>query len=636
MARAPSPSRDLSAGVEHHKAGRLDRAEALYRKVLAKSPADPDAHNLLGLIALSRGRPARAIQLIERAIALAPNSAPALSNLGNAYRVAGRLSDAADRYRRAIRLDPNFAEAHSNLAQAMNDLGEPEQALASSQLAIALAPALPEPHSIMAAALGRLGRVPQARQAYQRALELRPDDIGTLTEFGNFLAENQWFDEAIACHRRALALRPNDLALLYALAGTLRRAGDIEGAVGAYRRIVDRDGGQAPAWNGLGGGLRALGRFEEARQCFQRAIAIDPGLADAYRGLSLIRRQEADPGEIERLATILGNPDAAPLDRVAAGFALGKSLDDADRYDEAFARYSEANALYRQQLTATGRAFDPDAFAAQVDRLIARFDAGYFAAHSGWGDPSELPVFVLGMPRSGTSLVEQIAASHPLVHGAGERTDIGRIEAELDASGWNRTEVARLAAAHCARLADLAADTPASGRPSGEPGRKVARVIDKMPDNILKLGVIGTLFPGARVIFCTRDPRDTCLSCFFQFFPTGNPYSYDLVQTGLRHVQIDRLAAHWRAVLPLRMMDANYEALVHDLEGESRRIVDFLGLPWDPACLDFHRTERTVLTASSWQVRQPLYAQAAGRWRNYRAHLGPLAAALALPPAARA
>lgn len=630
MARAPSQSRDLSAGVEHHKAGRLDRAEALYRKVLAKSPDDPDAHNLLGLIALSRGRPARAIQLIERAIALAPNSAPALSNLGNAYRAAGRLTDAADRYRRAIRLDPNFAEAHSNLAQAMNDLGEPEQALASSQLAIALAPALPEPHSIMAAALGRLGRTQEARQAYQQALRRRPDDIGTLTEFGNFLADNQLFDEAIACHRRALALRPNDLASQYALAGTLRRAGDIEGAVALYRRIVERDGGHAQAWNSLGGGLRALGRFEEARQCFQRAIAIDPGLADAYRGLSLTRRQEADPGEIERLATILDSPDAAPLNRVAAGFALGKSLDDADRYDDAFARYSEANALYRQHLAATGRAFDPDAFATLVDRLIARFDAGFFAEHTGWGDPSELPVFVLGMPRSGTSLVEQIAASHPLVHGAGERTDIGRIEAELDASGWNRTEAARLAAAHCARLADLAADTPASGKSAP----KVARVIDKMPDNLLKLGVIGVLFPGARVIFCTRDPRDTCLSCFFQFFPTGNPYSYDLVQTGLRHVQIDRLAAHWRAVLPLRTMDANYEALVHNLEGESRRIVDFLGLPWDPACLDFHRTERTVLTASSWQVRQPLYAQAAGRWRNYRAHLGLLTAALGLPPAA--
>jgi len=151
-----------------------------------------------------------------------------------------------------------------------------------------------------------------------------------------------------------------------------------------------------------------------------------------------------------------------------------------------------------------------------------------------------------------------------------------------------------------------------------------------MPDNVLKLGLIGTLFPNARVIFCTRDPRDTCLSCFFQFFPHGNPYSYDLEQIGQRHVQIQRLMAHWHAVLPLRMLEANYEALVQDQERQTRRLIDFLGLPWDPACLAFHRTERAVLTASAWQVRQPLYDRAIGRWKHYRGHLGRLNAALGI------
>jgi tetratricopeptide (TPR) repeat protein len=616
MARLPARSNELLAGVEHHKAGRLDRAEALYQKVLAKSPTDPDAHNLLGTIALSRGRSARAIQLIERAIASAPNFADAHSNLGNAYRAAGRPADAADSYRRAITLRPAFPEAHSNLAQVLNDLGEHAQALASSQRAIALAPALPEPHRTMASALRRLGREPEAKQAYRQALTLRPNDPDTLNEYGHFLAENRIFDEAIACHQRALALRPDEIASLLALAGTLRRASDIPGSVAAYRRATEIDPNHTEAWTSLGHGLRAQGRFEEAHQCFDRAIAIDPDMADAYRGRSLIRKRDADPAEIQRLGAILHDPAITPVTRVTAGFALGKSLDDADRYDEAFARYSEANALYRETLAAAGQAFDPAAFTATVDRLIARFDTGFFAAHAGCGDPSELPVFVLGMPRSGTSLIEQIAASHPLVHGAGERSDIGRIESGLDQADWDRTTAARLASAHCDRLREL--------------GGKAVRVIDKMPDNILKLGVIGTLFPNARVIFCTRDARDTCLSCFFQFFPHGNGYSYDLAQTGQRHVQIERLAAHWREVLPLRMMEANYEALVHDLEGQSRAIVNFLGLPWDPACLDFHLTDRVVQTASAWQVRQPLYDRAAGRWRRYRDHLGPLNAALGI------
>jgi tetratricopeptide (TPR) repeat protein len=610
MARPASRSSELLAGVEHHKAERLDRAEALYNKVLAKSPGDPDALNLLGTIALARGRTARAIQLIEKSVGSNPSFAAAHSNLGNAYRAAGRMTDAADSYRKAIALNPGFADAHSNLAQVMADLGNPELALASSQKAVALAPTLPQPHRIMANAFRLLGRETEAIHAYRQALLLRPDDPAILDEFGECLAESRHFDEAVACHQRALALNPDRVISLLAFGGTLRRAGDIPGSVALYRRALAIDPKHAEAWASLGHGLRAFGQFEEAVESFNRAIAIDPGMADAYRGLSLIRQQDVDPNEIQRLETIRLDPAIATVDRVAAGFALGKSLDDSDRCDEAFARYSEANALYRQTLASTGKSFNTGAFITLVDQLISRFDADFFAAHAGWGDSSEVPVFVLGMPRSGTSLIEQIAASHPLVHGAGELSDIGQIEAQLGHHGWDRSDAARLASAHRPRLKKL--------------GGTAIRVIDKMPDNILKLGVIGTLFPNARVIFCTRDPRDTCLSCFFQFFPHGNPYSYDLEQTGQRHVQIDRLAAHWRATLPLRMMEANYESLVHDPEGQSRAIIDFLGLPWDPACLSFHLTDRVVQTAGAWQVRQPMYDRAVGRWRRYRQHLGPL------------
>ena len=619
MARPISRPNDLLAGIEHHKAGRLDRAEVLYNKVLARFPTHADANNLLGAIALSRGRANHAIQLIEKAIAVAPGFAAAHSNLGNAYRAAGRPADAIKSYQRAIALDPDLAEAHNNLAQIMSDLGQHAQALVSGQQAVALAPALPEAHRIIASASRQLGDIEGAAQAYRRALLLRPGDLGTLNEFGDFLAENRLFDEAISCHRRALALHPDDIASLLALGGTQRRAGDIPGSVASFRHVVEIDPTHAEAWNGLGNGLRAMGQFEEARNCFNRAVVIDPTLADAYRGLSLIRRQNADPVEIEHLNAILADPATTAIDRVAAGFALGKSFDDAGRCDDAFAAYSAANALYRQMLDADGRAFNVAAFTTIIDRVIARFDARFFEDHAGWGDPSDLPVFVIGMPRSGTSLIEQIAASHPSVHGAGERSDVGRIESTLDRSGnanWDRAEADALAGAHVARLRGI--------------GGQAVRVIDKMPDNILKLGLIGTLFPGARVIVCTRDPRDTCLSCFFQFFPNGNAFSYDLAQTGQRHVQIDRLMAHWRKVLPLRMIEANYEATVHDLEGQSRTIIDFLGLPWDPACLDFHRTDRVVQTASAWQVRQPLYDRAVGRWRLYQAHLAPLDAALGI------
>ena len=215
-----------------------------------------------------------------------------------------------------------------------------------------------------------LRRPSDAVQAYRRALLLRPGDLGTLNEFGDFLAENRLFDEAISCHRRALALHPDDIASLLALGGTQRRAGDIPGSVASFRRVVEIDPTHAEAWNGLGNGLRATGQFDEARNCFNRAVAIDPTLADAYRGLSLIRRQNADPVEIEHLNAILADPATTAIDRVAAGFALGKSFDDAGRCDDAFAAYSAANALYRQMLDADGRAFNVAAFTTIIDRKI--------------------------------------------------------------------------------------------------------------------------------------------------------------------------------------------------------------------------------------------------------------------------
>lgn len=242
------------------------------------------------------------------------------------------------------------------------------------------------------------------------------------------------------------------------------------------------------------------------------------------------------------------------------------------------------------------------------------FTPSLFAQSRDWGDPSELPVFIVGMPRSGTSLVEQIAASHPDVFGAGELRDVGNIATSLSFSQIQPGPINDAARKQRNHLQVL--------------GGSALRVIDKMPANVDYLGLIAMLFPSARVIFCRRDPRDTCLSCFFQNFQAGNLYSFDLANCGRHHVQTDRFIAHWLSVLPLRMLKVQYEDLVADLEGQSRRIISFLDLPWNPACLDFHRTERTVQTASDWQVRQPIYTRSVGRWRNYERHLGPLLKAL--------
>jgi tetratricopeptide (TPR) repeat protein len=458
-------------------------------------------------------------------------------------------------------------------------------------------------------------------------LHLEPESAVRHANLGNILADLKRHDEAEACYRRAIELDPNFGLAHYALATRLRLAGHMEAAVESYRKAVSLTPTQPLMWNDLGRTLRALGRFEEATAAFREALAADPDFSDAYRNLATCQQLVADERTIARLAALAARHDLSIDERVAAGFALGKVLDDAGRFDEAFTAYERTNRLYGSSRSAVGECFDASRLHSEVDEAIDRFTPAFFASVADWGSPSELPVFILGMPRSGTSLVEQIAASHSQVFGGGELRDVGDLAATLEpvfdriwigrnaqprsCTGEARHAVRRLAYKHIERLRGLS--------------RHALRVIDKMPDNVFKLHAIATLFPGARVIFCRRDPRDVCLSCYFQKFAAGQlVFSYDLVDCATRYLETHRLAEHWRQVMPLRMLDVQYETLVADLENESRRIVAFLGLEWEPACLDFHRTNRTVATASAWQVRQPLFGRAVGRWRNYEHHLAPL------------
>jgi tetratricopeptide (TPR) repeat protein len=608
---------ELAAAFEHHRAGRVERAAAVYRKILNKMPDNPDALHLLGVIALGEGRPERAVQLIGKAVAAVPDFAEAHSNLGNAQRAAGRLGEACVSYRRAIALQPDFALAHNNLGRILCEQGDFAAALASCERAVALGPHLAETHNNLGNALRALGRLDAAEAAFRRALQLEPDSAGRLTNLANVLADLDRRDEALTCYRRAIVLDPGYVLAHYGLATRLRLSGDMEEALESYREVLQLSPGQAVAWNDLGRALRALGRLDEAVDAFRRALAIDPDFADAYRNLAAFGQLTPGDQEIARLAGLAAKPGLPIEERAAAGFALAKALDDADRFDEAFAAYDCANRIYRDFCTASGQHFDAEALRRRVDQAIDGFTPGFFGSVVDWGNRSELPVFVLGMPRSGTSLVEQIAASHSHVFGAGELRDIGHMVDELGpiVGEQDRAAIRGFADAHLERLRAL--------------GRGAERVLDKLPDNVFALGVIATLFPGARVVFCRRDPRDICLSCYFQKFSARQlVFSYDLADCAKRYLETERLTRHWHRVLPLRMLDVQYEALVDDLEGESRRLISFLGLDWEPACLDFHRTQRTVTTASGWQVRQPLYDRSVGRWRNYARHLAPLLDAL--------
>jgi tetratricopeptide (TPR) repeat protein len=617
----------LAAAVAHYQAGRFDRASALCRKTLGREPGNVDALHLLGVIALGEGRPDRAIQLIGKVVAVSPHSAEAHSNLGNAQHAGARPAEACASYRRAIDLNPDFAVAHNNIGRVLCEEGDFPAALASCERAVAIAPDLAEAHNNLGNALRGLGRLEAAEAAFRRALRLQPSNAMLHTNLGNLLGDLKKFEEAQACYRRAIEIDADLAAAHYGLAACLRSLGDLVAAAERFQKVVSLTPAQAFVWNDLGRTLRSLGRFEEAVTAFHQSLAVNPKFGEAYRNLASCQQLTADEQNLARLSALMEQPDLPIEERAAAGFAMGKVLDDADRFEEAFLAYEGANRMYRDSRAAAGERFDAAELHREIDKVIATFDSPYFASVLDWGSRSELPVFILGMPRSGTSLVEQIAASHSRVFGAGELREIGNLAQQLDPiiaairsgsdedgaepGAEHRIIVRRLAATHLEDLKAL--------------GGCAERVINKMPDNVFKLGAIATLYPGARVIFCRRDPLDTCLSCYFQKFTADQlVFSYDLTDCATRYLETERLMAHWRKVLPLKWLDVEYEALVSDLEGQSRRLIAFLGFDWEPACLDFHRTARTVTTASAWQVRQPLYSRAVGRWRKYQDQLAPL------------
>jgi tetratricopeptide (TPR) repeat protein len=607
--------------------GKRQEALSAYLRLVRLAPRDGLAYHALGLILRDLGRVDDAITAFSTAVRLTPDFPDAHLKLGMILRRAGRLEEAIGAYRHVITLCPDLAEAHNNLANVLRDLHRPDEAIEAYQQAIQLKPDDALAYMNLGGALAQAERFADAARAYESALRWQPDCAEAMSQRGVMLAHLACFDEAMQSHQRALAHAPHDPAAHEAMGATLLLRKDITSAVECFRRALALEPNRGASWNGLGLALRSLGTLHKAAECFARAVEEEPENASFHRNhVSVLHGSTLAGDKAGRLIALMHDPRRPLRQRVDAGFALGDMLDNAGRFDEAFQAYARANALFRDDCAGRGLSFDVLRLRGVVDQLVAHFTADFFAHRRSWGEHTETPVFVVGMPRTGTSLVEQIAASHPAVFGAGELPHIGGLARSLAGEGgqftgehWSARAVRDAARSYLEQLRSSAGGAH--------------RIVDKMPGNVFLLGLIAVCFPAARVIFCRRDARDTCLSCYFQHFalPERHLYTYDLADCAAQLLEMERLMAHWRHALPLRMLEINYESLINRQEEQTRSLVDFLGLPWDGRCLDFHRTERPVHTASVWQVRQPLYSRSVGRWRRYASHLRPLLAALGDP-----
>jgi tetratricopeptide (TPR) repeat protein len=639
----------------HRASGQPARAVSCCRTALALEPGSPGAANNLGLALLALGDAAAAVPQFQAALQSRPGDAMIHKNLGNALRLRGDTAAALASFREALRLDPNLAEAHSNLGQMLLERHRPEEALPHCREAVQLRPDLPEAHNNLGNVLRELGQLGEARACYGEALRLNPDLALTYNNVGQALQEEGSLREAIAWYQQALQRDPGSPRVVCNLASALEEQGDFPAAVARYRLALQLDPQFAEAHNGLGfvlheqgkfaeavaehrevlrlrpdfatghcnlgSILEELGSFDEALAAFREALRIDPNHAGAYALMATMLRGRLPEEDLRAMRHLLARPHLAPAKRLALHFGLAHVLDATGAHAEAAEHLREGNGLCRALWEKQGKSYDPQAHSQLVSDLIASFTPELFARTRGLGLETEVPVFIVGLPRSGTTLTEQILASHSRVHGAGElnyaRESFEALPRALNRAGTpleslahlDREAAQRLAGWHLARLRELNAGAP--------------RVVDKMPDNYLFLGWLRALFPKARFIHCRRDLRDVAVSCWMTNFRHLR-WAADPDHIAARFRDYQRLMDHWRAVLPVEVLEVDYEETVADLEGVARRLVAWCGLEWEAACLAFHKTARPVRTASVAQVREPVHTRSVARWKNYEAALAPL------------
>ncbi|MBF0370224.1 MAG: sulfotransferase [Magnetococcales bacterium] len=471
------------------------------------------------------------------------------------------------------------------------------------------------------------GQLPAAVATYRQLLSLQPHNMTALCNLGAALKNLGKLKEAADCFQQALTIQPDQVLVLSNLGLTLQDMGRLDEAIRCFQQALTLDPKQPAIHTNLGLALATQGEMKAAIASQQKALTIAPGFPQAHFSLSQAQKILPEDPRLDQMAALV-NQEKTIEGRVYLHFALGKSLADLGRHDEAFRHYLAGNRLQRSRFQ-----FNLRQRKKSFHRYRAQLDQTFFAARQGWGIDDPTPIFIVGLPRSGTTLAEQILASHPDVYGAGElpfikqilmaktgAADLGEIPLKIPA--LNAMDFQQMGRDYLDRLRKQAATAAPLPR----------FISDKMPFNFIYIGLIRLMLPQARFIHCQRSPRDTCLSIFFAHFSEIHPFAYDLTELGGYYRLYREMMAHWHQLFPGKIHNLSYEKLTRDQEGETRRLLDFCGLNWQENCLHFHNTARSVKTASQVQVRKPLYRSSLQRWRCYEAGLQPLISALGNAP----
>jgi tetratricopeptide (TPR) repeat protein len=625
------------------------------RKILGVHPDEPNALNLLGAAQRLSRHPESSRKTLERLVAMQPDMAMAHFELGLTLQALGATVQAQAALERATELAPEVPAAWKALGDVRAANGDDEGSQDAYQNHLVRVAGHPElvqatrlvlagkfgkaepicreflkrhPSNVSAirllADIGiRLGRLADAEALLRRCLELAPGFHMARSNYANLLFKKLRYQPALEEIEKVIRAEPDNPSHWILKASILGRIGELESAIEIYEKVLADYPNQARCRLSQGHALKTVGRQEQAVVAYRKAIELRPSLGEAYWSLANLKTFQFDDDEIETMRRRVLSKGGKTEDYYHLYFSLGKALEDRGLYEEAFEAYRRGNLVRRETVR-----WDADAHHANMQELIGFFDSALFAEREGQGCPSPAPILIVGLPRAGSTLLEQILASHSQVEGTMELPDIISIARRL--SGKKKREEQSL---YPRILGDM---SPDQLRELGEEYLERTRVhrrgapffIDKMPNNFSHIGLIHLILPQARIIDARRQPLACCFSGFKQLFASGQNFTYSLEEIGRYYRDYVELMAHWDKVLPGRVLRMNYEAVVADIETQVRRLLDYCGLPFEASCVEFHKTQRAVRTASSEQVRQPIYDAAVEQWRNFEPWLGPLITAL--------
>ena len=595
--------------------GRSGSAVKRLKHILRSFPDFPPAVEELGNALLAQNKPDQAIDAFQQALKINPENAAVMIKLGKIYSKLGRKDEANEMYQSALALEPT-KERVATAAQAFAR-GQTEEAEKICRQVLREHPNEVDAMRLLASIANKLEQRDDAIVLLERAVELKPKFAGAWADLAETYTESEKFGEALDAVQRVIKLQPN-MPFGHMIRGSiLGKKDDHEGAINAFKEALEIEPDHIGSNMGLGNTLKTIGRYDEAVKSYKKCIEAQPLFSEAYWSLANLKTYSFDDDEIKNMEKHVQSQDLTPASKAFFHIAIANAKEKQMKYGEAWYHFHTGNELRR-----TSEIYDSVTTQVTHDALIETFDEEFVNSTKGSGCQSDAPIFILGLPRSGSTLIEQILASHSQVEGTRELPDISLLGRRLTKSkppGIKYPDaVKHMTDEEKTEYGESYLETSKRYR-TDKP-----RFIDKMPNNFAHIGFIKTILPNAKIINAKRHPLDSCVSSFKQLFYKGQSWSYDLFEIGEYYLEYERMMDHWHSLYPGEIYDIQYENIVNNQEDESRALIQYCGLDWEDSCLKFYENKRSVNTASSEQVRQPIYKGAMYAWKNYESEIGAL------------